>query len=270
MRRQLLVLALPFAVACGDKVEHPAAAPACDPATMNCVGLPPDGGGVGVGGGEGGEGATGGDVVTDWSGQVLSYTGDDFEQGVVFDGKADISATGTSGARVTGSYDGSTFTLSGVLKDANNWFLVEPAAATGVLPTLTPVDTRATKADALAIGIVREADIDGIFTLSLASTERSTSRAQVVVHVVDDQGRTVKGVQAAVSAELTAYRGAGTWDSSEGAATDDSGLIFLGNVPATQSIAVANIVFRGSVSARVEARIKAGATTVLTAVVSPP
>ena len=147
---------------------------------------------------------------------------------------------------------------------------MEPETGAGVLPTLSPVDTRAAKSENLAIGVVREVDIDGIFALSLAATERASSRAQVVVHVVDEQGRTVRGVQASLTAEFTAYRGAGIWDASEGAATDDSGLIFLGNVPASSSIAVANIVFRGSVSARVEARIRAGATTVLTAVVSPP
>lgn len=268
MRRLVLLLALPLACACGDKVDHPDAAAPCDSSTMDCNTSPPIGSGVDVDGGAGG-GASGNET-TSWTGQLVTYTSDDFDQGINFDGKAEVSATGVSGARVKGSYDGTSFTLKDVVKDATNWFLVEPETGAGVLPTLSPVDTRAVKNNALAIGVVSEADIDSIFTLSLAATERSSSRAQVVIHVVDDQGRTVEGVQATFSAELTAYRGTGTWDATEGAATDGSGLIFLGNVPASSSIAVANIVFRGSVSARIEARIKAGATTVVTAVVSSP
>jgi hypothetical protein len=270
MRRLASLLALPLALACGDKVDHPSAAPACDPAVTDCDYTPPMGGGVDVGNqGDGGDSGTGNSTTT-WTGQILSYTDDDFEQGITYEGKAEVSATGVAGARVKGSYDGTSFTLKDVLKSSSNWFLVEPEEGAGVLPTISPVDTRVTKANGLGLGLVREADIDGIFTLSLAATERSSSRAQLVIHVVDDQDRSVAGVEAALTAEVTAYRDAGTWNSTEGAVTDDTGLIFLGNVPATSSLAVTNIVFRGSVSARVEARIKAGATTVLTAVVSPP
>jgi hypothetical protein len=265
-----MIWALPLAIACGDKVEHPAAAPACDDAVSDCHKTPaPLGGGVGVGNqGDGGEGSS--DSTTSWTGQIASYSGDDFAQGLTFEGQAEVSATGRSGARVKATYDGTSFTLNDVVKDASNWFLVEPQEGAGVLPTLSAVDTRISKVSASPIGLVREADIDAIFTLSLAATERSSSRAQMVIRVVDPQGRSVAGVQAALTAEVIAYRGAGTWDSTEGAATDDTGLIFLGNVPAAGSLAVTSIVLRGSVSGRVEARTRAGATTVLTAVVSAP
>ncbi len=269
MRRLAPLLILPLLLACGDRIEHPPAAPDCDRSVSDCRGLPPAGGGVGKGGGEGGDGSSG-DQTTDWTGELLAYTGDDFTTGSLFEGAANVSATGVSGARVRGTYDGATFSLQNIVKASTNWFLVEPEAGAGLLPTLTPVDTRAVKNDELAIGVVRAADIDGIFALALAATDRSDGRAQLVVRVVDSRDRSVSGVKASLTAELTAYRGAGTWDSTEGAATDDSGLIFFGNVPATSAIGATAIELRGPVTARVEARIKAGVTTVLTAVVSPP
>jgi hypothetical protein len=204
--------------------------------------------------------------VIDANGQVLAFQDDFFDAGIVYDGTADISATGLSGARVKGTYDGTSFQLDNVLKAAGNWFLVEPDDTTGVLPTLTAIDTRTAKMDGFAVGVVRRLDIDGIFALSLAG-EPAAERAQVVLRIVDEQLRSIPGVRAQFTAEVVAYRSEGTWDATEAGQTDDSGLIFLGNVPATPSLTIATVALSGTVNARVEIRTLAGATTVVNAIV---
>jgi hypothetical protein len=266
MRTLLGALAIASTIACGNEVDHPPAAPGCDALAMQCRPSPPESGGVPIGGGEGGSTS---DEVADWSGRVLAFSDDYFDGGSVFGGRARISAIGRSGARVSGDYDGSSFELSDVLKSAQNWFLVEPAAGLGLLPTLTVVDTRSVRSDGLAIGVARQLDVDGIFQLSLAG-EAAPSRAQVVLRVVDSAGRSVAGVRAQLTAEVVAYRAQASWDATEGGSTDDSGMIFLGNVPAAAAIGSVNVALAGAVSARLDARVLAGATTVMTAVLSTP
>jgi hypothetical protein len=117
------------------------------------------------------------------------------------------------------------------------------------------------------VGLVSDLTVDGMF--ALLGAERSLDRAQLVVRVEDEQGRSVAGVFGGLTAELVAYREAGGWLASD-LGTDDSGMIFFGNVPATPSLAMKNITFSGAVSARIEALIRAGATTIVTAVVTPP
>jgi hypothetical protein len=160
-----------------------------------------------------------------------------------------------------------SFELEGVLKTETNWFLVDPEPSSGMLPTITPIDTRAVTASGLGLGLASEAVVDGMFTLVAA--ERSLDRAQIVVKVVDDQGRSVSGIAGGLIAEVVAYREAGAWIVGD-ARTDDSGMIFFGNVPSQQGLAKENIQLSGPVSAIVEAVSMAGATTIVVAVVSPP
>jgi hypothetical protein len=158
-----------------------------------------------------------------------------------------------------------SFQLDGVLKEAVNWFLVTPAAGSGALPTITPIDTRSATSNALKVGVARSTDVEGIF-LNLG-TDLGLGRAQVVLRVVDSQNRSVTGVKAALTAEVTAYRMAGAW-VKDGAGTDDSGMIFLGNVQAGSAITTVTVALSGAASARVDVAIMAGATTVVTAIVT--
>lgn len=265
MRLALSLPLLALCAGCGQKVDHPDLAPACDPATMDCSYQPPKAGSPG-GGNEGGadSGESQGATV---SGEVIVYGDDFFVDGSPFRGQADVSAIAVSGSRVESRYDGSAFELSEVLKASDNWFMVEPEAGKGMMPTITAVDTRIARADGYAIGLASELTVDSLFVL--VGNERSPLLAQLVVTVVDDQGRSIAGVQAQLAAEVTAYREAGGWVAAD-IGTDDSGMIFLGNAQASASLSKLTIVFSGAVSARVEARAQAGAITVLTAVVSPP
>jgi hypothetical protein len=265
MRASVLFVPLaPLAVclACQQELDVPAAAPACDPAVMKCVFTPPPA--MGSEGNSGGD-SSGGEETATFSGSVLAFDDDYFDKGGVFTGMAKVSATGESGARVTTDYDGTSFQLNKVLKDSGNWFFVEPAAGSGMLPTLMPLDTRAAKADALTVGVVNGVDVDSIF--SFLNTERSVERAQVVMTVVDRSLRSVPGVKGTITAEVTAYRAAGGWIGDE--ITDDSGMIFFGNVQAGSALSTASISLTGAVTARVDVKLVAGAVTVVSAIVNP-
>jgi hypothetical protein len=267
MRLLPVALALSLVTGCGNKVDHPDAAPGCDPNVEDCKYMPGETGGSPLPGG-GGSSSSGNGLV-DLEGQVLAFEDDYFDAGSVYGGTADVSATGLSGARVKGTYDGTSFQLKNVLKAGDNWFLVEPQDNVGVLPTVTVVDTRAAAADEYSIGLVRRPDIEGIFQLSL-SGEPSSERAQVVLRILDEQERSVPGVRAQFTAEVVAYRNQDTWDATDEGQTDDSGLIFLGNVPATLTLTTATVALTGAVNARVEIRTLAGATTVVNAIVESP
>lgn len=266
MRHSQWLPLLALCAGCGQKVDHPDLAPECDPGAEDCNTYRPPQSGSPGGGNEGGADSSdpqGAEV----SGQVLVYSDDFFEEGPPFTGQADVSAMGSSGSRVEDRYDGSVFELAEVLKASDNWFMVEPDSGEGMLPTITAVDTRIAKSDGYAIGLASELTVDNLFVL--LGNERSPLLANLVVTVVDEENRSITGVRAQLAAEVTAYREAGGWVMSD-VGTDDSGMIFLGNVQATAALSKVTIVFSGAVSARVEARAKAGAVTILTAVVSRP
>jgi hypothetical protein len=265
MRASVLLvplLSLALCSACQQELDVPAAAPACDPAVTRCVFTPPPA--MGSDGNAGGDSSVGEETAT-FAGSVLAFDDDYFDKGAVFTDMAKVSATGESGARVTTNYDGTTFQLNKVLKDSENWFFVEPAAGSGMLPTLMPLDTRTAKADTLTVGVVNGVDVDRIF--SFLNTERSVERAQVVLSVVDGSLRSVPGVQGTLTAEVTAYRAAGGWIGDD--VTDDSGMIFFGNVRAGSALSSVSISLSGAVTTRVDVKVIAGAVTVISAVVSP-
>lgn len=265
MRLIAPLLCLLAATACGQDIDHPAQAAACDPAAMRCSTGQLEGGGSSDGtAGKGG--SSGDDQLTTIDGRVIGFADDFFDQGAGFSAQAQVSADGRSGSRVSANYDGTSFELSDVLKTSINWFLTEPAASTGFVPTLMPLDTRSLTADQQVVALVPELSLEAI--LENLGTLPSTSRAQVVVHVVDGQGRSVTGVLASATAEVVAYRTAGTWLGND-VGTDDSGLLMAGNVSVGSALTRTSVALSGKASARVDVEVLAGATTVVTAVVTP-
>lgn len=257
MRVSCLASALALA-ACGQELDHPAFTSSCDPGQC----LPPtpsQNGNPGSGGDSGSE-----EELGVFSGEVGTYATDSFDTATVLTTGATISAQGENGGRVRGNYDGTAFQLEGVLKSPSNWFLVEPVSS-GLLPTLTPVDTRSAPPNGLSLGLAQSLTIDGIF--ALMGIERAESRAQVALHVVDSGGRSVSGALVDVTAERVGYRNAGTWLANRDG-TDDTGLIFLGNVQASPALSTLDIDFSGTAAGRARVAFQAGAVTIATVVVS--
>lgn len=257
MRALRLALALAL-VGCGQKADHPAFAPSCD--VGECT--PPIPGGS-SGGNEGGADSGGGEELATVAGDILTYSTDSFDTGTALTTGATVTADGENGSRVSGNYDGTSFQLEGVLRTAGNWFLVVPVS-TGLLPTLTPVETRSTTGSVRA-GLAQTVTVDGIF--ALMGTERAEERAQVVLHVVNAQGGSVAGVLAEVTAERIGYRTSGSWLANE-EGTDSSGLIFLGNVQAGTALTMTDVTFSGRATGRAQVALQAGAVTVATIVVN--
>ena len=261
MRASVLLVPV-ICVACQQEVDHPDAAATCDPAVTKCIFTPPPA--MGTDGNAGGDSSVGEETGT-FSGSLVAFNDDYFDRGDAFTGLAKVSATGESGGRVTADYDGDRFELKQVLKDPGNWFVVEPAGGTGMIPTLIPVDTRTTKSDRVTVGVVNGLDVDNIF--AFLNTERSVERAQVVLTLLDKGLRSVPGVTGDLTSEVTAYRAAGGWVGDD--FTDDSGMIFFGNVRAGSALSSVSISLSGAVTGRVDVKVAAGAITVVSAIVDP-
>jgi hypothetical protein len=262
MRASVLLVPVVLCVACHQELDHPDAAATCDPSVTKCVFTPPPA--MGTDGNAGGDSSVGQETGT-FSGSVVVFNDDYFDRGDAFTGMAKVSANGKSGGRVTANYDGTGFELDEVLKDRGNWFWVQPAAGTGALPTLIPIDTRTTKADRLTVGVVNALDVDNIF--AFLNTERSMERAQVVLTLLDEDLRSVPSVSGKLNSEVTAYRAAGGWVGDN--VTDDSGMIFFGNVQAGSALSSVSISLSGAVTTRIDVKVAAGAVTVVTAIVNP-
>lgn len=258
MRATVCLGSFLLCLGCGQRTEHAALVPGCDPATMKCLTGSLGAEGSTSGQGEGGAGSS--EEVGSLTGQVLVLNDDYFDRGALYSGMAEVSATGETASRVSGAYDGTSFSLDGVLKTAANWFLVSPQDK-GTLPTIAPVDTRVV--DKVTVALAATTDVDGIF-LNLG-TDRATQRAQVVLRVVDAQGRSVRGVKASVTG-VVAYRAGTAWLSTTDG-TDDSGMIFLGNIDAGSALSKISIGLSGSAQARVEAMVLTGAVSIVTAIV---
>jgi hypothetical protein len=265
-----LLVGIVLCAACGQKVDPPALAPSCNPATMRCRTVY-----AGAGSGSPSEAAAGApsteeqNLVT-LSGRVIQFGDDYFDQGPVFGSTAKVSATGQNGERVSADYDGASFNLDGVLKAPVNWFLVEPAGQMGapmMLPTLAGVDTRSVEGNALTLGVAPSDTLRQVFLNS--GTDLALARAELVVHVVDSQQHSLTGVRGTLSsaAEVTMYRVAATWALADAeSVTDDSGMLFFGNVAAGSALGAATLVLSGGTSSRLTVQLRAGTLTIVTVV----
>jgi len=268
MRGACWLVGILSCAACGQKVDHPAMAATCDPAIMKCrTTLATSGSGSSGHEAAAGAGSTDeGPVAV--SGKVIQFADDYFDQGPLFSSRAKVSAAGENGGRVSADYDGASFHFDAVLEAPANWFLVEPEGQTA-LPTLTAVDTRSLGGSPMTLGVATNDALRQIFLNS--GTDASLQRAQLEVHVLDAQQRSLSGVRGTLSlpAEVTQYRMAATWVPDAQSVTDDSGMLFFGNVAAGTELTAATLILSGSTSSRLTVELKTGALTVVT-VIAPP
>jgi hypothetical protein len=85
------------------------------------------------------------------------------------------------------------------------------------------------------------------------------------VTLLDEDLRSVAGISGKLTSEVTAYRAAGGWVGDD--VTDDSGMIFFGNVQAGSALTSVAISLSGAVTTRIDVKVAAGAVTVVTAIV---
>lgn len=206
----LLAAACPvLAVGCGQEERaHPANANLnCDGGA--CVTPPPVGGGGSSGSDGGGSDATAdGPGTTSVAGTVVELTGDDFVASIPFTTPSTVSFEGPTGVPVDGSYDGSTFSVTGALVGAAVWAKVTPSTA-AAMPTVQVADTES--GQSLALAVIPGTTLDLVYALLSVPQTREAGRAHVVLRFIDSTGAPVSGVSVAHGTDVVAYDSGGGW-----------------------------------------------------------
>jgi hypothetical protein len=206
-------------------------------------------------------------TTKDLSGDVGLLTEDTFTQVIAFTETATVFGEG-SGARVSGSYDGTDFTLADVLVGSSVFMAVRPADTTLTFDTISDVDTTPAS---VTLPVVQRSVIEDIFLSLTTPTQVATGAAQIVVRVIGTDGVPVPGVGiGAPSAELVAYSTLGSWSDTE-TATDVSGLAVIGNIVAA-SFPGGDLTLRltGAVQLDESVRVARGFVTLVNVVVVVP
>jgi hypothetical protein len=204
--------------------------------------------------------------VTNLSGDVELLIEDTFLQSIPFTETATVFGEG-EGASVSGSYDGTDFTLANVLVGNGVSMAVRPDDTLVAFGTISDADT--TRAS-VSLPLVQRSVIEDIYQSLTTPTEVATTAAHLVVRVIGADGVPVPGVTiTAPSAELVAYSTAGSWSDTE-IVTDVSGLAVVGNMAAL-SFPGGETTLRltGAVTVDEPVRVARGFVTLVRVVVVP-
>jgi hypothetical protein len=202
------------------------------------------------------------------SGDVGLLTEDTFTQVIPYTEPATVFGQGAGTSRVSGSYDGTDFTLTDVIDGSSVFMAVRPADTVLAFDTISIVDT--TQAS-VTVPVVQRSVIEDILQSLTTPTQVATGAAQIVVRVIGTDGVPVPGVGISAStAELVAYSTIGSWSDTE-TATDVSGLAVIGNVVAA-SFPGGDLTLRltGAVRLDEPVRVARGFVTLVNVVVVVP
>lgn len=172
------------------------------------------------------------DVIT---GTVSELVDDLFLSSITFPGRAEIRAEGDKSNLVRAEYTGlSAFVLSEFAVEDPLWLLVKPEENPSVLPTLSPIPLSAAFRP-VELGLVRQENVDVVFRLASVFSERVLGTAQLILVFTDaEDGSGVPGVSVRLpGAELVSYANGGAWSDIE-TATDNTGVVMLGNIWASE------------------------------------
>jgi len=251
-------------VACADPPDRtPATCVDCGFSVGSGVGIPSSGGSGGEG--AGGSGATAGEAVT-LTGDVLLLDDFAFESGPLFPELTAIRVEGESGASVVGSWNGvDPFLIENVQFGAEVWLLATPPPNGLGLPTLGPLDTSEPNIEGVVtadVAVVSQGVIDTIFALLTVPVMRNEEQAVVLLGITDSDGDPLAGVTVtAREAEVVVYGANGTF-SDLPTATDSSGLLVLGNVPASNwPGSLVAVTFSGELEGGVNVPVVTGGVT---------
>jgi hypothetical protein len=244
---------------CGQKAqEHPPNANTDCDGGPGCAYIPPTTGG----GGKDGGGVTdaAGDAAGSVSvgGTIVELTSDDFFTATAFTTPSTVRFEGASGVPVETQYNGTSFSIDGVLADLGVWATVTPSTAIA-LPTVQPVDT--TTGQSVELAVVPGATIDLIYAVLTAATTRQAGAAHVVVHFIDSNGAGVQGVSVSHGSDIVAYDSGGSW-SDLAQATGPAGFAVVVNVPTGSSAVKQSFTFTTATdSAGVELQLEPDSVT---------
>jgi hypothetical protein len=276
MRFPCAVLVAAVVLSCQSSSERPP-----PPTCVGDCGLDPGlGSGMSPSGGGGAEGEGGSDGGTSkgvvLTGNLLVLSDDvNFVSGSQYAGITDLKTEGADGRTVTAQSSGPyPFTFTGVRVATPVWVLATPENQTAddVLPALEPVrtdmpDSQGTVSANLAL--VHGTTIDHVFDLATVPLTNDTSKAQIILRLVDKTSTAadpppLAGVSVRATAEDTLY-GASASFSDVATATDATGVVVLANVGgAAYPGALVSVEFSGARTGGSQVRAVTGAVTLTT------
>lgn len=229
----------------------------CGVAAGRGEGSPPNGMGGAEGEGEGGSdaGTSKGVLLTG----TVGVLNDDvnFKVGSPYAGQVDLETEGADGRIVTAQWKGSDpFELSNVARATPVWVLATPEnqQTDDVMPVLEPVTTNKPDAQGTVtadLALVRATSIDGIFQRATIPLTTDSSKAQVILRIVDKTSTAadppgLAGVTVSAVAEDILYGATGTF-SDVATTTDATGTVVLANVGgAAYPGAIVSLTFSGT------------------------
>ncbi len=220
------------ALACTEQEDRPGVIEVCD--SPECRPIQVVGGGSGSGGGDGAGGGSSGEPGS-LSGNVAVFVDDSFDFGSLFlySGTATVRSVDPSGRIVSGPYDGTGFTLSGLQQGDRTPVLVAPTDDNALpLPTLLGLDTH--QALALTLPMVSQDILAEIYASVTALGVIDPGRAQAVYQFVDADMHPIAGVSIATSgADFVAYASGAAWSDTLDE-TGKQGLAVVANLPAEE------------------------------------
>jgi hypothetical protein len=261
------LLFLTLASGCSEPTERtPATCQGCGIVTGGGIGVPGSGGGAGTGSGNAGTAGTGTGVTL--TGNVMLLDDFSLQSGsLLIDDPVTLRAQAEGGGDVTGTWDGlEPFELENVLSDPLVWVSLTPRnPVTQALPTLGPVNTSKPDASGLVtvdLAVVDRTVVDTILDILTVPVLRDESKAILILEVTRPDGTPLPGVTVtATAAETIVYGAAGTF-TDDATRTDNSGLVLLVNVPATEwPGTLVGVTFTGALQGGADVRAITGAVT---------
>jgi hypothetical protein len=232
---------------------------------------------VGAGNGKGGSGGSGGssagaNTPVELTGTVLrlndlALNASGFGQAEAYRDLATVTAEGASRNAVTVDYNGfDPFVLSGVRRGEEVWTLVEPAdRSADAMPTLQPLytsDAGSTGALALDVALLRASELDAAYSVLTQPVVVEPSRAHVLLLFLDDDDPIAGVTVSAPTAARVIYAAGGTY-SDDATTTDETGVVLLANLPASDwPGSAAQITISGAAVGSFATRIVSDAVTI--------
>lgn len=277
--RERLIFCAAVAVAlwaCQKDPERPDLAPDCDPAVMDCTRPPGQIGGSASGGGSSTDGDAGTAGETTLTARVTIYNEDRFDSRVttIYDRPAVVEGDGLTG-RVRAEWEGTgQIELGPLARRTVNWVAVLPElAGDDAMLTLHPIDTTVQRSGQLLLPLLRPSVLDLIFDVVTTPIAPLPGRGHAVLFIKDARTlEPVSGVRVTQpESELVAYAAAGTWSDVDTGATDETGLVLLGNIQAEPypTGSLRQITLAGAVSGTVELKVVRDGTVVTDVLTTP-
>ena len=165
-------------------------------------------------------------------GNVLVFVDDLFIGIETWPDGATILAPGSEEAVVEGEFSNGDYSVQKVEKRSSAWVMVQPSDTDLIspLPVMQPLNTLVD--DSYDLFMVNLEVLEEMYLGLAVQTSIAPNQAQVVLRIVDTNAEPIPGIAIQTTeGEFVAYYDGTSW-SDQSSATDDTGLVLIGNVVA--------------------------------------